>query len=81
MTPRVFSRAEFGSRLRQARQLRGYSQYALAHVVGLDQDRVSRWERAEHVPRLDLLASFAIALEVDAEWLLFGTPGRGPESC
>jgi len=67
-----------GSRLRLARERRGYSQRRLAATAGTTQARVSRLEAGlERNPSADLLVRLAGATGVGAGWLLDGS-GSGP---
>lgn len=61
-----------GSRLRDARRRRGWSQQRLADEAGLGHATVERCERGEAMPRLKNLKAIAMALRVRLEWLLVG---------
>lgn len=61
-----------GSRLRDARRRRGWSQQRLADEAGLGHATVERCERGEAMPRLRHLEATAKALRVRPEWLLVG---------
>ena len=69
-------RARVGWNLRRIRVDRGISQAALAVDAGLDQAQVSRIEKGNENPSVDLLDRLAQALNVDvAEFLV--QPKRG----
>lgn len=76
---RVFDRIAFGRRIARARRACDLTQRSLAHRLGCrDAESVANWERGRTMPRTDTLVHIALALGVDAEWLLFGDPERGP---
>lgn len=58
-----------GARVKIARKHRGISQQELADAVGVTQPSVSEWERKLTEPTTDNLASIAIALKVNFNWL------------
>lgn len=66
------------ARLRQARQLRGYSQREVGVRMGLDKDtasaRISRYESESMAISLDSLFELALALNVPPAYLLASTP-------
>ena len=65
-------------RIRLARERKGGSQMRLAEVVGVSQPTVAAWESPDaHKMRRDNRDKLAAALDVDAEWIEYGT-GRGP---
>lgn len=57
-------KAAFGSRVRQLRLERGWSQERLAGVVGLDRTYVGGVERGERNVSLENIARLAAALDV-----------------
>lgn len=63
-----------GARLRNARQRRLLTQEELAKASGIQVVTISRIEndRQESQPRLTTVRKLAKALEVEAEWLMFG---------
>lgn len=61
-----------GSRLRDARRRRGWTQLRLAAEVGLGHATVERCERGEATPRVENLAAIAKALEIQPAWLAYG---------
>jgi transcriptional regulator with XRE-family HTH domain len=65
--------SEFGSRLSELRQARGWSQVKLAQESGLDPSTVSRFEAGSRAPERDTVLKIADALVlpvVDRERLL-----------
>ncbi len=66
---------EFGERVRIARENCGYSQAALAEMIGMSTNHISAIERGLYEPRVSTLASLAGVLGESADYLLFGTPG------
>lgn len=75
MTPRL-DRGEFleqfGSRLREYRASRGYSQMSLAYRAGYGVGTISNLERGLYMPALTVVFVLAETLEVDPQHLLFG---------
>jgi len=63
-----------GSRLRSARQRRFLTQGELSKASSVQVVTISRIEnnRQESQPRLTTIRKIAAALDVDAEWLMFG---------
>jgi len=59
-----------GSRVRAAREARGWTQFQLGVVLGKRDTDVSRWERDEMVPRAEQIANMSRALGVSGEYLL-----------
>lgn len=63
-----------GARLRAARQRRFMTQEELSKESGVQVVTISRIEndRQESTPRLSTIRKLASALEVEAEWIMFG---------
>lgn len=61
-----------GARIKIARKHRKISQQDLADAVGVTQPSVSEWERNLTEPTTDNLASIAITLKVNFNWLATG---------
>lgn len=57
-------RRAVGTALRLARESRGWSQLHLAHVVGVSQATLSRWESGAGLMRVEDVARCAAALAV-----------------
>lgn len=62
--------AEFGERVRSAREARGWTQEALAAKTGLVQEQISRVENGARDIRLTTLLLLIEALDVPPETLL-----------
>lgn len=70
----------WGARLRQARLARGLAkQRQLASLVGIEAVTVSRHETEARTPLWRDLHEYCRVLDIDMQWLLFGT-GKGPDS-
>lgn len=70
MSPKSPS-AQFGAHLAELRTQRGLTQSQLADVLGVSSSEViSRWERGEREPRLEMLAAIARALDASPGTLL-----------
>ncbi|MBQ7828265.1 MAG: helix-turn-helix domain-containing protein [Clostridia bacterium] len=52
------------------RKKKGLSQEALAEMIGVSRQAVSKWETGEAVPDITNFAALAAALGVSADWLL-----------
>jgi len=63
-------KAAFGRRVRELRQVQGWSQEHLADVVGLDRSYVGGVERGERNVSLENIAKFAKALGVTLSGLM-----------
>jgi hypothetical protein len=59
-----------GTRIRAARDARGWTQFQLGIVLGRRDTEVSRWERGALTPRAAAIAEVALALGVSADYLL-----------
>jgi transcriptional regulator with XRE-family HTH domain len=64
--------ASFPDRLRRLRREREWSQGQLAKKVGIDIQRISKYERGISSPPLEALACIARSLEVSVDYLLTG---------
>lgn len=58
------------SPLARMRFARGITQTQLAEMTGYYQKDISRWERGEHVPSVQIIAKLARALECSIEDIL-----------
>lgn len=56
---------DFGQRIRELRNKRGYTQYQLAEIVGIDPKHISHIETGRSFPKADLIERFSAALDVD----------------
>lgn len=59
-----------GTRIRAARDARGWTQFQLGIVLGRRDTEVSRWERGALNPRASAVAEVAQALGVSCDYLL-----------
>jgi transcriptional regulator with XRE-family HTH domain len=68
---------QFGERLRQARNAKGFNQETLGKMLGgTSKQTISHWEGGRYEPNLDQLALLCDVLDTSADWLLLG---RSPE--
>jgi transcriptional regulator with XRE-family HTH domain len=72
-------KARVGSRIRQAREAKGWSQARLARELpgSTDGPSISRYERGEVLPRPGMLDNLADALDVDTSYFLVAEPEPG----
>ncbi len=63
----------FSIRLKAKREELGLSQSQMSADTGIDQSRISKYERGELEPNLEKLGIIANYLEVSIDWLL-GNP-------
>lgn len=61
---------KFGSRLRQIRKEMGYTQEGFAKLLGTSKQILSRYEREDRSPRIEVVRKYAEALKVSADYLL-----------
>jgi len=64
----------FSDRLKEARQLRGYTQQALAHASGVSQSAIASYESGDRGSSRSV-RRLAAALDVEIDWL---ETGNGP---
>ena len=64
-------KTSFSDRLKQARQLRGYTQQELARASGLSQSAIASYESGDRDSSRSL-RKLAVALDVEIEWLELG---------
>lgn len=57
-------------RLKEIRQIRGFSQPDLAQRIGISAQQIYRLEAGRHKPSSDIVTSLARELEVSADYLL-----------
>ncbi|QEL19935.1 helix-turn-helix domain-containing protein [Limnoglobus roseus] len=55
----------FGSKLKELREAKGWSQKRLAEVTGLSQNGISHWENDERIPSWDAVLKLSKALGVE----------------
>lgn len=72
LLPEPFSPVQesFGQRVARLRKERGYTQVELAEKIGIIQALISDYERDKLRPYGDMVARFALALDVTADELL-----------
>ncbi len=71
--PRAGRFSELGTRIAWLRIEKGWERLVLAEKLGVSRDRLSKWERGENAPPLEILVSLAILLAGPGA-------GRGPAS-
>jgi transcriptional regulator with XRE-family HTH domain len=64
--------ANFGDNLKDARTKKGISQSQLAELMGIHPAHISRYERNQTVPSIDVVKKFADLLEVTTDMLVYG---------
>jgi transcriptional regulator with XRE-family HTH domain len=67
-----------GERIRAARRERGWTQDDLAQKVGVSRSAVAQWETGRSGQVRGNMARIARALEIDVEYLLYGTQLQAP---
>jgi transcriptional regulator with XRE-family HTH domain len=67
---------EFPEQLAELRRARGLTQSALAELVGVGANQISRYESGISEPTLGVLRKLAIALAVSSDVLVFGGADR-----
>ncbi len=66
--------ARIGGRIRRRREELGLSQTELARRLDVSFQAVSKWERGENAPDIQILADLAAAVEVSIDWLFDASP-------
>ena len=64
-----------GKRIQQARKAKGYTQESLAELITMNPKNVSRLENGTMGLSLSTLVALSRALEVSADYILFGNNG------
>ncbi len=64
-----FLAQDFPQKLKNLRQSKGWSQGQLGQKIGVDGNRISRYERAALWPSLDLMVGLAKAFDVSVDYL------------
>jgi transcriptional regulator with XRE-family HTH domain len=62
----------FGDNLKEARTKKGISQSQFAELMGIHPAHISRYERNQTVPSIDVVKKFADLLEVTTDMLVYG---------
>lgn len=68
---------EFGTRLKHARELRGFSQQDVATRVGTSKSMISSYESGLSDPRQSMIPKLSDVLSVSIEWLMTGNNETG----
>lgn len=71
---RVLDYRKMGMRIRQVRKTRGWSQDALAKKCGISMSFLGHIERGTRIMSLETFVNICMALEADADELLWGVP-------
>lgn len=71
--------AEFGARLRAAREKRGLTQQQLAEGIDTYAPQISKYESGEVVPEGETLAALSAVLDVSLDELVLGRPTDRPD--
>jgi transcriptional regulator with XRE-family HTH domain len=64
--------AQFGDRLAEVRQSKGWRQAEVGRRAGMSVNQVSRYETGDLVPALKQIRRLADAVEVSPSWLIYG---------
>ncbi len=78
-THMVFKHMPFSDRLCDLRKQRGFTQEALANLIGITKTQVYRYETGSSQPSLDVIKKIAIALSVTSDQLVFEENERQPD--
>jgi transcriptional regulator with XRE-family HTH domain len=68
-----------GSRIKEHRKLKGFTQAQLAEKLGITVGSVSQWEQGVTEPSISNMKALCTHLETPLEWLAFGTGVSGLE--
>lgn len=63
---------KIGSRIEESRRKKDWSQSRLAEEIGIQQGRISRWERDDGMPTLPQIVAIAEATGATLDFLLLG---------
>ena len=69
----------FPDRLSTMRKQRGFTQEALAELIGITETQVYRYESGASQPTLDVIKKLAVVLSVTTDELIFETGERKPD--
>lgn len=64
---------DFGDNLKTARTVKNISQGRLAELMGIHSTHISRYERNQTIPSVDVVKKLADILEVSADMLIYGS--------
>jgi len=70
---RAINMKSFGDNLKEVRTQKGVSQGKLAELMQIHPTHVSRYERNQTIPSVDVVKRLADILEVSADMLIYGT--------
>jgi transcriptional regulator with XRE-family HTH domain len=70
----------FGDNLKEARTKKGIWQGQLAELMQIHSAHISRYERNQTVPSVEVVKKFANILEVSADMLIYGTEDEKAKS-
>lgn len=70
----------FGDNLKEARTKKGLSQGKLAELMQIHSAHISRYERNQTIPSVDVVKKFADILDVSADLLIYGTEDEKAKS-
>lgn len=73
--PEPATSESFGKRLKLTRESRGISQKKLGEIVGTSAISIQSWEQST-MPKVDMLAKLAEALECSLDWLVYGVQDK-----
>lgn len=65
-------RMGIGTRIAEARNLKGLTQQELAQAVGVGQSTVAQWEKGKNEPSLEFIQKIAGTTQRTAAWIAFG---------
>lgn len=60
----------FSKRLREFRDRRGITLEVLSNIVGFPNQTLSRWERGDRIPKIDVVSQLSEKLNVPLLWLI-----------
>ena len=63
-------------RIQQARVRANLKPQQLAHLIGISDSIVRRWETGYARPSIDTITALALATDTDLHWLITGNPYR-----
>jgi transcriptional regulator with XRE-family HTH domain len=69
----------FPERLTNLRKQRGFTQEALADLIGITKTQVYRYESGSSQPTLDVIKKLAVALSITTDELVFEADERKPD--
>jgi len=73
LIPRVQYMGDFGDNLKTSKTVKNISQGRLAELMGIHSTHISRYERNQTIPSVDVVKKLADILEVSADMLIYGS--------